>query len=93
MPNARTLIELITQNQGQSAAIRAPGRKSLSFDELKIQVERTTRSLKEAGVLPEDRIAIVLPNGPEMASTFISVASYAIAAPLNPAYQEEEFNF
>ena len=28
-----------------------------------------------------------------MASTFISVASYAIAAPLNPAYQEEEFNF
>ena len=93
MPNARTLIELLTQNQAQSAAIRAPGRKSLTFDGLKIQVTQTMCLLEEAGIMPEDRVAIVLPNGPEMASAFLSVASYAVAAPLNPAYQQEEFAF
>ena len=38
-------------------------------------------------------MAIVLPNGPEMAAAFITVAQTAVTAPLNPAYREEEFAF
>ncbi len=45
------------------------------------------------GIGVSDRIAIVLPNGPEMASAFLSVASIATAAPLNPGYRESEFDF
>jgi acyl-CoA synthetase (AMP-forming)/AMP-acid ligase II len=37
-----------------------------------------------------DRIAIVLPNGPALATTFLSVASVASAAPINPALPEDE---
>jgi acyl-CoA synthetase (AMP-forming)/AMP-acid ligase II len=35
----------------------------------------------------------VLDNGPEMAVAFLSVASLATAAPLNPGYRAEEFEF
>jgi acyl-CoA synthetase (AMP-forming)/AMP-acid ligase II len=38
-------------------------------------------------------VAIVLPNGPEMAAAFLAVAGCAVAAPLNPAYTADEFAF
>ena len=42
---------------------------------------------------PGDRIAIVLPNGPEMALVLLAAMSVGCAAPLNPKYREEEFRF
>ena len=36
---------------------------------------------------------LVLPNGPEMAASFIAVSCGATAAPLNPAYRKAEFDF
>ena len=35
----------------------------------------------------------MLPNGPEMAAAFLGVATAATAAPLNPAYRPDEFEF
>ena len=40
-----------------------------------------------------DRVALVLPSGPEMAVAFLAVASGATCAPLNPAYSANEFDF
>ena len=54
---------------------------------------RTIHSLNELGVGRGDRVAIVLPNGPDMATAFVSVASAAAAAPLNPGYRHDEFDF
>jgi acyl-CoA synthetase (AMP-forming)/AMP-acid ligase II len=45
------------------------------------------------GIGPNDRVAIVLDNGPEMAAAFLSIAGAATAAPLNPTYRAEEFEF
>ena len=45
------------------------------------------------GLGRHDRIAIVLPQGPEMAVVFVAVAACATAAPLNPAYRTSEFEF
>ncbi len=45
------------------------------------------------GIDASDRVAIVLPNGPEMASAFVTVAQAATTAPLNPAYRQEEYAF
>ena len=50
-------------------------------------------TLNGLGIGRGDRVAIVLPNGPEMAGAFIAVAGGAATAPLNPAYREEEFDF
>jgi acyl-CoA synthetase (AMP-forming)/AMP-acid ligase II/acyl carrier protein len=49
--------------------------------------------LNNYGLGRNDRVALVLPNGPEMAVAFLSVISGATCAPLNPAYQEKEFDF
>ncbi len=54
---------------------------------------QTVDALNLVGVGRGDRVAIVLPNGPEMATAFLSIASGATTAPLNPAYRAEEFEF
>jgi acyl-CoA synthetase (AMP-forming)/AMP-acid ligase II len=56
-------------------------------------VQRTIEDLNGMGIGRNDRVAIVLPNGPEMAAAFISIGSGATTAPLNPAYRTEEFDF
>ena len=38
-------------------------------------------------------MAVVLPNGPEMAAAFLAVSCAAVCAPLNPAYRAQEFEF
>jgi acyl-CoA synthetase (AMP-forming)/AMP-acid ligase II len=43
------------------------------------------------GIGRGDRVAMVLPNGPEMAAAFLAVASGTRPAPLNPAYRADEF--
>ena len=93
MPDPRTIRELLASGSGRSPAIAAPGREPLSYDGLCDQVERTVAVLNGFGIGRNDRVAIVLPNGPEMASAFVSVASAATSAPLNPAYLQPEYEF
>jgi acyl-CoA synthetase (AMP-forming)/AMP-acid ligase II len=49
--------------------------------------------LNAQGIGRNDRVAIVLANGPEMATCFISAACGVATAPLNPAYRADEFEF
>jgi acyl-CoA synthetase (AMP-forming)/AMP-acid ligase II/acyl carrier protein len=76
-----------------AAAIVAPGRGAVSYRALQGQVDGFARALHGRGVQHNDVVAIVLPNGPEMAVTFVGVAASAICAPLNPAYSRREFEF
>ncbi|RMF38819.1 MAG: AMP-dependent synthetase [Alphaproteobacteria bacterium] len=87
----RTIPDLIAGHAG--LALTAPGRSGLDYAGLAAQIDRAGRQLAGAGIGPGDAVGIVLPNGPEMATAFLSVASHAVAAPLNPAYTEEEFAF
>jgi len=91
-----TLPELLAyQANAFSAmpAIEAPSRQALSYNSLWEQVSYTVNVLKAAGVCPTDRVALLLPNGPEMAVAFLAAASVASAAPLNPAYRAKELEF
>ncbi|GGF30804.1 AMP-dependent synthetase [Aliidongia dinghuensis] len=88
-----TIPELITQGQPEDAAIGAPGRPSLTFSGLQDLTARTIATLNRVGIGRGDRVAIVQPNGPEMATAFVAVAAGATSAPLNPAYRAEEFDF
>ncbi len=79
--------------RAQGPALGAPGRPDLDYAGLARQVAAAGEQLAGLGLKPGDPVAIVLPNGPEMAAAFLSVANAAVAAPLNPAYTEEEFAF
>ena len=76
-----------------AVALSAPGRPDLAYDGLRRHVEQTVAALNARGIGRGDRVAIVLPNGPEMASAFVSMAAGAATAPLNPAYKQPEFEF
>ena len=92
----RTLPELLAQQANTASnksAIEAPARQLLTYKNLWEQVSYTINLLKSTGVHSTDRVALMLPNGPEMGVAFLAVASTACAAPLNPAYRAKELEF
>ncbi len=89
----RTLRGLIASGKDEAVAIAGHDAPPLTYGALRALVDRTVATLNGLGAGRGDRVAIVLPNGPEMAAAFLSVASAAAAAPLNPAYRQDEFEF
>ena len=87
------VFDLLGQGADDAAALAAPGRTDMTFRALRQHCARIRRQLAARDIGPGDRVAIVLPNGPEMASAFFAVASGLSAAPLNPAYKESEYAF
>ncbi|HET7412885.1 MAG TPA: acyl--CoA ligase [Pararhizobium sp.] len=85
--------EFLSHNEPDAPAIGAPGRPFLTFSALSAQIAGTVERLNALGIGRNDRVAIVLPNGPEMATSFLGIAAGATTAPLNPAYRAEEFEF
>lgn len=90
---AATLAEMLARAPGDAVAITAPERAPLTHGALRALVDRTLASLAAVGVGRNDRVAIVLPNGPEMATCFVAAACGVAAAPLNPSYRADEFEF
>jgi acyl-CoA synthetase (AMP-forming)/AMP-acid ligase II len=90
---SNTLKGLLASHADNANAIGAPDRDWLSYGNLRALANTVAASLHGAGIGRGDRVAIVLPNGPEMASAYITVAQSAVTAPLNPAYREDEFAF
>lgn len=84
---------LLSGHDGTSPAIGAPDRPWLDYDGLRGLTDEVRSALNAMGVGRGDRVAIVLPNGPEMATAFVTIAQVATTAPLNPAYREEEYDF
>jgi acyl-CoA synthetase (AMP-forming)/AMP-acid ligase II len=93
MPDPSTVSELLAAGRDDAAAIGAPEREPLTYAGLRRHVGVTVEALNARGIGRNDRVAIVLPNGPEMATAFVAIACAATTAPLNPAYREEEFEF
>ncbi|MEX1181230.1 MAG: acyl--CoA ligase [Cucumibacter sp.] len=83
----------IAAGADDAPAIGAPGRVPLTHAELRALVKATVGRLGELGIGTDDRVAMVLPNGPEMAAAFVAVGAAAATAPLNPGYRAEELEF
>ena len=92
--SASTILDLLQNGKdGDPAILTTDGANVVTYAELRKQVADLAGQLNAVGVGRGDRVAIVLPNGPAMAVAFLAVASCSTAAPLNPAYREEEFRF
>jgi acyl-CoA synthetase (AMP-forming)/AMP-acid ligase II len=65
----------------------------IDHESLASEVQRLAGQLRAAGLGPNDRVAIVLGNGPEMALALLAVMSVGCSAPLNPKYRDDEFRF
>jgi oxalate---CoA ligase len=74
-------------------ALAAPGRTGLSYRALAAHIDCAQAAMRECGLGHGDRIALVLPNGPEMAAAFLAVAGGAVCAPLNPPLPRRGIRF
>jgi acyl-CoA synthetase (AMP-forming)/AMP-acid ligase II/thioesterase domain-containing protein len=96
LPGPRTIPELLAHRANasrDSPAVASIGRPPLGYGGLREVVARTAAGLRARGIGRHDRVALVLPNGPQAAIAFLGVASAAACAPLNPAYTESELDF
>ena len=87
MAEISTLRTIINSGSGEAVAIDGVGRASLTYRDLRAHVDRTVTALNRLGIGRNDRVAMVLPNGPEMAVAFVSIAAGATTAPSEPGIQ------
>jgi acyl-CoA synthetase (AMP-forming)/AMP-acid ligase II len=80
-----------------SAAIIIPGKPNaltVSYKELSAEILSFQKKLAKLGVTPQAAVSIALPNTYEFIVAFLAAAwQRGIAAPLNSAYKQEEFEF
>ena len=88
-----TLHNIVALQTPTSTAMMAPASLPLTYGALTQLIANTTSALNAMGIGRGDRVGIVLPNCPEMATAFVAVASACTAAPLNMAYRADEFEF
>lgn len=86
------LLEYQAKRNPDAPAILAPGRAPLSYGLLFRHAENMRSRLRAMGISRHDRVAVVLPNGPDLAEAIVATAASAACAPLNPAYGAEELD-
>ncbi|MYF87432.1 MAG: AMP-binding protein [Rhodospirillaceae bacterium] len=93
MNKPETILDLLQAGAAGAPAIGGEQGDSVTYEGLRALSGRTAARLADCGIGRGGRVAIVLPNGPEMAAAFVALAGCATTAPLNPAYRAEEFRF
>src|SRR5262245_11665102 len=84
------LLTYHAERRPTAPAILAPGRAPLTYGRLRQHVEDTAHAMRAMGIAGHNRVALVLPNGPEMAVAVLTIAAHAACAPLNPSYSADE---
>src|SRR5919201_2143924 len=80
----------VAEGRGSRPALRLE-RGNVSYAELQVLINRAGNALRDSGVLPEQRVAILLPDGPEFVATFIGAMKIgAVPVPMNTAAREHE---
>lgn len=87
------LLEKQAQTRPQSIALKSLDGRSISYEALLSQIKYVIATINSIDIGCGDRVAIVLPNGLEMAITLLAISSGATSVPLNPAYQAQEFDY
>ena len=90
-----TLAGVLAGPERDTAALVSPDDGvALTLDQLAEATDRLSGRLSALGVERGGRVALSLPNGPEIVVALLALARLgAAAAPLNPAYTAGEFRF
>ena len=88
------ILDLLEKGAPSRVAISvAGGGPTVTYSQLRQQVEALAAQLNQFGLGRGDRIAMALPNGLEVIASFLAASTVGTAAPLNPAYTRDEFKF
>jgi acyl-CoA synthetase (AMP-forming)/AMP-acid ligase II len=90
-----SLTALLAGGDAEHPALIVPDSgEMLTYAQTAARVETLAQRLAGLGVRRGDRVALALPNGPDVVLLLLAVTALgAAAAPLNPAYTETEYEF
>jgi acyl-CoA synthetase (AMP-forming)/AMP-acid ligase II len=89
-----TLLGLVASVPADRTAIVLPEQNvRISYGQLRTQVETVAEALAACGIRRGDRVGMAFPNGLPAIVSFLAASMAGTAAPLNPAYKEDEFRF
>jgi acyl-CoA synthetase (AMP-forming)/AMP-acid ligase II len=89
-----TLLGLLASSPADQTAIVLPEQNlKITYGSLRDQVKSVAEALAAFGIHRGDRVGMALPNGLPTIVAFLAASEAGTAAPLNPAYREEEFRF
>lgn len=91
--NKEIVKNIFSDQTDTNIALTSENNPPLLYKDLKTLTNRISRQLSGNHISNKDRAAIILPNGPHMASSFLAISSYMSAAPLNPNYKADEYEF
>jgi acyl-CoA synthetase (AMP-forming)/AMP-acid ligase II len=77
-----------------AAALEPPSGPVITYADLQARVRAAAADLRRHGVrsgAAASRVAIVLPNGPDLSLVMLAAATAGTAVPLNPLYRREEY--
>jgi oxalate---CoA ligase len=89
-----SLLSILHESSQHPALICPDDGTVVPHSELATSVHRLAGLLAGLGVRRGQRVAIVMPNGPEVVELLLAVAAIgAAAAPMNPGYTRAEYEF
>ena len=87
------LLSQVARRNPEAGFLYAPSAQPLRYKDILGRRDLVVRQLNRLGVGRNDRLAVVMGNGPELATSFLLFSSAATFAPLNPDYKASEFDF
>src|SRR5436190_12744791 len=85
------VIENIARRHPKNASLVDDEKERVSYGELLEYIEQFQSQLSSVGVNRSSRVAIVVPNGIDMAAVLLATTCTAVAVPLNPNNSKAEF--
>ena len=83
-------VEWNSRLRGQSIAVRWEG-LSLSYETLDLQASGLANFMAKTGIVPGDRVALVLPNCPAFIALYLGTLKLgAVVVPINPSLTSDE---
>ncbi|KAL1919625.1 uncharacterized protein VTP21DRAFT_1556 [Calcarisporiella thermophila] len=88
-------LPVISKKSPQGIAVIIPDGPSLTYAQIdRIALSFARQLIRRVPLSPGDVVSFALPNGIEFVGAFLGITrARLLAAPLNPAYKEEEFKF
>ena len=87
----KSIVEIIKAHRGQ--CLFSDDGLELEYEDLVENIEEFGKQLSSIDMENNKICALVLPNGVDMAISFLALANFVTVSPLNPNYTKEEFLF
>ena len=84
------LLAFYGRTTASKNAIVAPGSSPITYGELWARSSEVIQELRRLGIGSSDRVAVILPRGPQNAVAVVAIAIAAVCVPLNPDFTSSE---